>query len=118
MAKVTNSDKQQVIDWTKFWAGKLSLDRFTIDVKFHRKCDPNEGDTTTFADVGYHYAGLEAIINIWLPFWSLSITQREKVCLHELAHILLPSATETEICAITEIIWRMANPSITPMETT
>lgn len=112
MPKLTETQKAKVHTWINQWAVKLTVARFHIDIKFHNKKDPTtEGDSTVFADVGHHYAGLEADINIWSPFWRLSEQQQERVCVHELVHILLPSATEEEICSVTEIIWCLAKGS-------
>jgi len=106
MARVTEAKKEQVRLWIAEWALWFKLDRFHIDIKFHNKPDPSAVEReTVFADVGHHYAGLEADVNIWLPFWKLTDYQKERVCAHELVHILLPDATEDEVCTITEIMW-------------
>lgn len=106
MPKVTEEQKSQVQRWINEWARKLKLDRYHIAVKFHKRRNPTTSpEEIVFADTTSAYAGLEADINIWLPFWSLPEQQRERVCVHELLHVLLPSATEEEACTATEVIW-------------
>jgi hypothetical protein len=104
--KITEEQKEQVRLWIEEWAVRLRLDRYPIDIKFYKRKDPKSvGGETVYADVGHHYAGMDIDVNIWLPFWGLSDCQKERVCVHELVHVLLPSASERDICAATEIIW-------------
>lgn len=106
MAKITEEQKEQVRLWVSEWAIWLKLERFHIEINFLNKKDPESVNReTVYADVGHHYAGLEADVNIWLPFWRLTDYQKERVCAHELVHILLPDASEDEVCTVTEIVW-------------
>lgn len=107
MAKVTEEQKTQVREWTTKWVKHLKLDRYTIDIKFHNRKTKTTKDEIVFADTICSYAGLEADINIWLPFWSLTDYQKERVCVHELVHVLLPSISEEDTCTATEILWSL-----------
>jgi len=109
MAKTTEEQKNQVRSWIAEWSLRFKLDKYPIEIKFHQRRDPKSRNTgeTVYADVGHHYAGMDIDVNIWLPFWTLSDYQKERVCVHELVHALLPSATEEDTCTATEIIWSL-----------
>jgi hypothetical protein len=109
MPNPTPEQHAQVKTWIVSWAKCLHLEHYTIEIKFFNRRSPDDKkeDITTFADTQSQYAGLEAEVRVWKPFWLLEELQQEKVCLHELVHIILPNSSEDEVCRVTEVVWKL-----------
>lgn len=112
MPKVSEAQQDQIRSWVLEWGKRLNLDHYTISVKFYRRRNPDDDEDITFADTTTHYAGLEAEIRVWKDFWTLSALQQERVCVHELVHVLAPTAIEDEVCRITEVLWRLVKGNV------
>ncbi len=100
---------QEVAEHIDYWRPKLLLDHHALTPKFHRR--PRSQDETedevSYALTEYGGIGFEATINIYPEFWKHDSDRRKKNILHELLHVAAQSASESDIIALTEIIWRI-----------
>lgn len=105
--RVSDEQKSTVNAWIAKWRPRIFLDNHRIDVFFRAKPCRDDGDE------GVHLAlctsgdgGLESDVEFFPAFWRHEVGRQERILLHELMHIVAPSASEIETNALTEILWR------------
>jgi hypothetical protein len=105
--RVSDEQKSEAHAWIAKWRPRLFLDNHRIEVYFRQK--PCRDDT----DEAVHYAlctsgdgGLESDVEFFPQFWRQEAGRQERILVHELMHIVAPSASEIEVNTLTEILWR------------
>lgn len=103
--RASDTQRANVATWVELWRPRLMLHGYKVEYAFHAKAHSADDDSVTHAESFCGFAGLDVELHFYPSFWRSAEVMQEKIVLHELAHVIVPSATEGEINVLTEILW-------------